>query len=797
LKKIHAMNYSDFFQKATGHLPYPYQTQLAQGHWPNLLDIPTGLGKTAAVTLAWLYRRRQLGQEDMPRRLVWCLPMRVLVEQTVSGVETWLDNLGLLGHPEAGKISVHKLLGGESRADLTNWSSHPEADAILVGTQDMLLSRALMRGYGMSRFRWPVDFALLHSDALWVFDEVQLMGAGLATSAQLEGLRRQFPCSRPGRSLWLSATLNRRWLDTIDLRAHLESLEYATIDDDDRQAASNRIESSKPLQKAPLSLTAKASKKQGFKEHIEQLAQFVLDEHESDAQTLVIVNRVDRAQALFRALRKVRPEASDLLVHARFRAAERERIQAELGESPVKDRIVVATQAIEAGVDISSRVLITELAPWASMVQRFGRCNRYGEWNENGQARIHWIDIEDEADLLPYDIESLADSRGRLLELDDAGPSSLPPTDQERPLTPVLRCKDLLELFNTDPDLSGFDVDVSDFIRDSGLPSFQVFWREFDNPNEPEPQPPPQREELCSVSITQGKQLGKRKPWRWDSLAARWRSLNGPPRPGMQLMLASSDGGYDSTVGLDLAAEAAVQIVAHEDFRRPERFDGDDLSFLQRAIELNTHLGNVARTAAELCQSLSETEAAPVIIKAGRWHDVGKAHNVFQNSMHTCSEAPAGLLAKSNCPGRLRHERPHFRHELASMLAWLQQHDDPESPDPEVDLIAYLIAAHHGKIRTSLRAMPDEKPLQGSHRFARGIHEGDALPAFDFDGEQTDELSLNLAIMELGLGEMGRSWTERVQHLLEAHGPFRLAWLEALVRIADWKASSEEQNDEE
>ncbi len=791
-------DYRTFFSKATElKAPFPYQQRLADGPWPELLDVPTGLGKTASVTLAWLYRRRQLNQEDMPRRLVWCLPMRVLVEQTVSNIETWLDNLKLLGHPDTGQIAVHKLLGGESRSELANWSSHPEADAILVGTQDMLLSRALMRGYGMSRFRWPVDFALLHSDAQWVFDEVQLMGAGLATSAQLEGLRRQFPSSRPCRSLWLSATLNRQWLDTIDLRSHLGSLEYATIDKDDSRVASNRIESNKPLQKAPLTLTAEAGKKKGLKDHIEQLARLVLDVHESDAQTLVIVNRVDRAQALFRTLRRARPEASDLLVHARFRAAERERIQTELSESPDQDRIVVATQAIEAGVDISSRVLITELAPWASMVQRFGRCNRYGEWNENRQARIHWIDIEDEADLLPYDIESLAASRARLLELDDAGPSSLPPTDQARPLTPVLRRKDLLELFNTDPDLSGFDVDVSDFIRDTGLPSFQIFWREFENPNEPEPQPPPQRDELCSVSIAQGKLLGKRQPWRWDSLAARWRPLNGPPRPGMLLMLASADGGYDSAIGLNLTAKAAVPVVTHEHFGKPERFDGDDLSFRQRAIALNTHLGNVARKTADLCQRLDETEAAPLVVKAGRWHDVGKAHEVFQNSMHACADAPPGLLAKSNCPGRLRHERPHFRHELASMLAWLQQHDDPESPDPEIDLIAYLIAAHHGKIRTSLRAMPNEKPLEGNQRFARGIREGDTLPGFEFDSERTADLRLNLAIMELGLGEMGRSWTERVQHLLEEHGPFRLAWLEALVRIADWKASNEEQSDDE
>src|SRR5262249_53441483 len=88
--------------------------------------------------------------------------------------------------------------------------------AILVGTQDLLVSAALMRGYAVSRYRWPVDFALLHNDALWVFDEVQLTGATLVTSAQLEAFRRQFETAKNCRTLWMSATLDPAWLQTVD-----------------------------------------------------------------------------------------------------------------------------------------------------------------------------------------------------------------------------------------------------------------------------------------------------------------------------------------------------------------------------------------------------------------------------------------------------------------------------------------------------------------------------------------------------------------------------------------------------
>jgi len=86
------------FAKTTGFRPYEYQARLACGErlargdddWLHagsacesmLIDIPTGFGKTAAVVLAWLWNRVLKGRRDWPRRLVYCLPMRTLVEQT-------------------------------------------------------------------------------------------------------------------------------------------------------------------------------------------------------------------------------------------------------------------------------------------------------------------------------------------------------------------------------------------------------------------------------------------------------------------------------------------------------------------------------------------------------------------------------------------------------------------------------------------------------------------------------------------------------------------------------------------
>lgn len=149
------MTYDQFFHQATEKpFPHGYQCRLACGPdarpeqpeslaggtkcQSQLISIPTGLGTTAAVVLAWLWNRVHLKSEQWPRRLVYCLPMRTLVEQTEREARAWLERLSLTD-----KVGVHILMGGKDSGD---WDIHPEREAILIGTQDMLLSRALNRG---------------------------------------------------------------------------------------------------------------------------------------------------------------------------------------------------------------------------------------------------------------------------------------------------------------------------------------------------------------------------------------------------------------------------------------------------------------------------------------------------------------------------------------------------------------------------------------------------------------------------------------------------------------------------
>jgi CRISPR-associated endonuclease/helicase Cas3 len=810
-KRDYVEQYKKIFAKATGikEGPYPYQLRLAvEERFPELLDIPTGLGKTAAVVLAWLWRRRYANEStrnQTPRRLVYCLPMRVLVEQTHRNIETWLTNLEQLGNAGEDKVSVHLLMGGEQ--DMKSWAEYPEEDMILIGTQDMLLSRALMRGYGMSRYQWPVHFAFLHNDAQWVFDEVQLMGAGLTTSAQMEAFRRRFIGALSTRTLWASATLNRAWLDTVDMHPHIENIIQLSLSLDEQVIPPVRMRRAavKRLSKAALMLTAE-NQKQTAKVYAEALAREVIGRHIAGTNTLVILNTVERSQAVFEALGRQKPGAETFLVHSRFRPDDRQVLNRKLGENPDVEgpgRIIVATQAVEAGVDMTSRVLFTEIAPWSSVVQRFGRCNRSGECNNNGGADVFWIDVEPEAELeTPYDAETIADARAKLSGLESASAADLPATDAAAPLYAVLRAKDFRDLFNTDPDLTGFDVDVSPFIRDADDLDVQVFWRELATGAEGQPQP--LREELCRASLGQAKALIDRirkqemRAYRWDSLDGQWKPFSGNARPGIIIMLDAKAGGYSERFGLMPSLIKAVNTVATAKLENSSETYGDDWrSRRADKVDLAAHLVDAENAVELLCKALGGVEEHAAILRAARWHDIGKSHAVFQATMHDCplAEAPTKtpLLAKS--PSRRRHQRKYFRHEFASMLSWLEHAGQEE----KADLVAYLIAAHHGKVRMSLRAIPEEKePTKPfGPRFARGVWEGETLPEVMIAGRETVPATrLRLDLMELGEGAMGPSWTARTQQLLDTYGPFRLAWLEALMRVADWRASGAEQKKE-
>lgn len=741
-------DFAEFFQKATDHKPYAYQEKLAAADTiPDVIDLPTGSGKTDAAILAvWLWGRYS-GHRETPRRLVYCLPRRSLVEQTVERVRKWVGRLGL-----EDRIGVSQVMGGDSKWDV---KTEPEREYILVGTQDMLLSGALNRQYGKRFTAWPMHFALLNNDCMWVMDEIQIMENGLPTSRQLDALRRAMGTFGPCRSIWMSATVNERWLETPDSKP--PGNVFRLTGGEAREGELGRRNAApKTVRKADIV----AGKSYG-RDGVRKLLKF----HRSETPTAIIVNRVRRAQEIHAELRRL--DVPCLLVHSRFRAAERRAINDRISKIRKCDNIViVSTQVLEAGVDLSVRTLVTELAPWSSMVQRFGRCNRGAEYDV---ADIAWMDIEDEGLMEPYAVDEMAKSRDMLVSMEggSAPPADLPRADTGMPYDTVLRRRDVVDLFDAAQDLSGGRTDASRFVRTSKRQmDVDVFWRDADRES------PPHAGEVCSVPLADARSLAKAgAAHTYDYAADRWVPA-ADIRPGQTIMLECSAGGYTPETGWDPKAGGKVSVVDRPGKKHDTRPG-------RQAVTLADHTEHVVAEAERLVGRLDMLgpELAGAVVDAARHHDVGKTHSVFQNAMARGGRPGDGRVwAKS--PGNARYDRPGFRHEAASALAYLTRH-------PDNRLAAYLIAAHHGYMRLSMRSThPD-------NRYILGLDADDRLPAYDGGGMSMPETKLDTSLADLGRGE-GPSWADMATGLLKGYGPFKLAYLEMLVRAADWVASGKE-----
>ena len=707
-------DFATLFRNALKKEAFEYQRLLARSPLGNrVLCLPTGSGKTAAAILTWLYHRLNK-TPNTPRRLVYCLPMRALVEQTRDLAHNWITELKI-------DIPVCTLMGGEE--EQRDWDVHPEREAILIGTQDMLLSRTLNRCFAMSCYRWPMHFALLNNDCFWVMDEVQLSGSGLATSTQLQAFRDSFGTLGPTATWWMSATLEKDWLKTFDFQGSVELLPQSHLENEDLKAGgelAKRFHAVKPI----------AALKRSDSDSI-------LDTHRPGTVTVVVVNTVNRARQIYASLEGAKPKRGNkasasvqperLLLHSRFRPPDRAEAYKKLRladlvcrgekvpdtetswEARVRKHgiIVVATQVVEAGIDISAETMITDLAPWPSLVQRFGRCNRYGD---QPGARVYWVDPgKKKENAAPYEPEDLEDSRRKLVGLQNASPANLATRGKLNQLPPasVIRRHDFAGLFPTEPDLAGGFTDVSRFVRDQEREAdVYVYWRNFDKAPSKD-QSRVAATEICSVPMgTELEALIKRPGcWLWNDELRSWQRLASKMvRPGMTLLLHRETGGYHALRGW------TGNVTDVPDVQSPSANPNDSQQndFGAEAndwVKLAQHLKDTECCARKLAEEFPLTpQERDALVLAARWHDVGKNHQRWQGSLQQLKPEPKGTGPWAKFPRNEYNRnrfRPTLRHEAASVLAcwpkWIAGEEGWTA------LTLYLIAAHHGKVRTVLR----------------------------------------------------------------------------------------------
>lgn len=892
-------DYASFFRDATGFDPYWWQIRVALDGLPQVIPVPTGLGKTEGSSLAWAWRRFERGIESEPLHLVYCLPMRSLVRQSVERLKGCFKNLAVKRpFPE---VTVYQLMGGTIDK---KWAESPDRPWVLVGTQDQLLSRALNRGYAMSRYQWPVHFGLLNQNCHWLVDEIQLMGPGLWTTSQLDWMRRKrFTMIKDCRTTWMSATVGLGFLATTDRKK--DGLDKETPFDPDILKNSTdelryRIAARRPVEW----FTPSKADKGGSTTHTE-VAREASKQHREGTLTLIICNTVEAAQSIFRLLPSDQPK---ILLTSRFRPIDRRGAEQRLLEFEAQRAegargkiacgpglLCVSTQVVEAGLDISAHRLWSELAPWPSVIQRLGRLNRDGR---DDDARAYfWRPTKDQERkhgdntfVGPYLQSQLRDAgvlMDELLEpsarvaltdaLDLLDPALVGKVLEPVP-TPLPRALDVHGLFSTEPDLHGGFTDVSPFVRNSDPDSdLTVFWRKWQG------EAPPVLAELdgpaydpaegCAVAfyrLRETLQDSQCSPWTWEDETGRWqRTAPSRLRPGMLIMLQRQSGGYDPELGWTGQRNDVLADVPRAG--RLRSLQDDERTELGYWSKISTHLRDARSEAENICDELLPINSVELksyraaVVEAAALHDLGKAHPKWQAALPAKNSASNEPLAKcphvlgvdvaevnggllkvveSVCPGalrlsderkpanvirlrwavdqklkrselsRLREQigvrwagyvpfRPRMRHEAASALAMWYRY---RSGNPTYPVLAvYLAAAHHGKVRTVLRSITKN----GDDVF--GVeHQPDAVAAngtnwpLDFsialDGADGQWRGNEFIVTDFG-------WTGLVADLLgswkgvkeapltfpvdEPHslGPFALAWLEALVRVADARAS--------
>jgi len=376
-------------------------SRLLDGKLPAALDLPTGLGKTSVMAI-WLIARAHGAQ--LPRRLVYAVDRRAVVDQATAEAQKLHDGLENMPHLKRAlglggeqKLPISTLRG--QLVDNREWLADPTAPAIIVGTVDMIGSRLLFSGYGVSPKMRPYHAGLLGADVLIVLDEAHLVPPFEKLIEAIEtGADELGPRTNEGRSiippfklLSLSATGRERQGDVFRL-CNEDLLD---------QIVKKRLEAKKHL-------TVKSLSSENLHQTMAEHAWGLSGKGMNPLRVLVYCNSRETAEKTKRAIEELAkgsrgestPIDAELFVGARrvkerTDAAEKLKELGFLAGSGVtleRPAFLVATSAGEVGVDLDADHMVCDLAPWERMVQRFGRVNRRG----GGDARIIVVGGEDE-----------------------------------------------------------------------------------------------------------------------------------------------------------------------------------------------------------------------------------------------------------------------------------------------------------------------------------------------------------------------------------------------------------------
>lgn len=872
---VPGVGFSEAFSALAHHKPYAWQKRLfnefCAGRIPRVLDLPTGTGKSS-VMLLWLLSRAAGAR--VPRRLVYVVDRRAIVDQATSIALRLAEELspGACGIPvqlrralriRDGKTLAVSTLRGQL-ADNRAWLEDPTDTAIVTGTVDMIGSRLLFQGFGVSRRMRPYHAALLGTDALLILDEEHIspaFDALLSTIIESPGLRSPAPIP-PRHAMSLSATTRHALGDTFCL----------TEAESAQPEIARRLDAEKILH---FKFVEKASLRRA-------LYECAVARGANAARVIVYCDSRQTASDVAGVIENVYPGAVEQLVGAR-----RVRERSALSASSVYRRFetpndggdgaafLVATAAGEVGVDLYADHLVCDLVPFERMIQRLGRVNRAGfaytarvdvlvdsvlEEARSGEEDLMRTDdlarIAQCLDLLrrlPLAAEGLNASPRNLRALAESDPSSASAASSPEPSRPELNLAVVeawsMTTLRNHPGRPHPEPWIRGWAQEE--PQSRIAWRELlpwrDGGAEPEEiedffeAAPINLNEVLeapawlvlnvlmerAIRVSRGGTLpnsalaaivlagdnslgallrigdlvgaktlrgndGKRqrdaitKQLVGNTVVAN-RGLGGLGSRGLLdesangETLETLDVGWSdeelSAIGYRVVKRGPNDKWEDEDWRAGYTFtpaSGDEADtsevyvvqeLRRKAVtvsgnlavsrfdqKLSEHLDWAGGEARIMAALLPETYALALEI-AAKLHDTGKAREAWQAfAGNNAVSIPLAKFKSRPNPKRLRIGSYTYRHEFGS-LADAEVREEPKRFSQEVrDLILHLIGAHHGRCR----------------------------PEIDPADPQFPPSSCRVRAREAAL---------RFSRLQQYWKPWGLAWLEAMLQGADWRAS--------
>lgn len=341
-----------------------------------LLQAPTGAGKTWAAILPFIIAKAE--NLHFPQKLIYSLPMRTLANSLYDSVREneLIKKLGVNVTLQTGEQPNDPyLLDGE----------------IIFTTIDQSLSALLSIPLSLTKRQANMNAGALIGSYL-VFDEFHLLDPQKSFSTLLHLLKMLNGYSP---FCLMTATLSERLLNELskEIDAKVISINQEELTRIPSQRNKKRL-----LSVSKESLTTED----------------VIKHHTVGSKTIVLANTVDKCQEIYGNLIKMKDNGTEKLrntdlvcIHSRFFG--RDRLEKEFKvkklfeKGSTLDAILVSTQVVEVGIDITCDVMHTECSPINSFLQRIGRCARYE--NEQGNIFVYAVNKT-----LPYDAQLTKDT---------------------------------------------------------------------------------------------------------------------------------------------------------------------------------------------------------------------------------------------------------------------------------------------------------------------------------------------------------------------------------------------------